>query len=102
MLTLGPVIGAAAITAVEESGSTAQLATFDLNGDVTQAIADGRMLFAVDQQQYTQGYLPVVMLTLYKSNLNTIGGGQPVLTGPGYVTQENAAQVQDLATQGTR
>jgi simple sugar transport system substrate-binding protein len=102
VLTLGPVIGAAAITAVEESGSTAQLATFDLNGDVTQAIADGRMLFAVDQQQYTQGYLPIVMLTLYKSNLNTIGGGQPVLTGPGYVTQENAAQVQDLATQGTR
>jgi simple sugar transport system substrate-binding protein len=102
VLTLGPVIGAVAITAVEESGSTAQLATFDLNGDVTQAIADGRMLFAVDQQQYTQGYLPIVMLTLYKSNLNTIGGGQPVLTGPGYVTQENAAQVQDLATQGTR
>ena len=102
VLTLGPVIGAVAITAVEESGSAAQLATFDLNGDVTQAIADGRMLFAVDQQQYTQGYLPIVMLTLYKSNLNTIGGGQPVLTGPGYVTQENAAQVQDLATQGTR
>jgi simple sugar transport system substrate-binding protein len=102
VLTLGPVIGAVAITAVEESGSSAQLATFDLNGDVTQAIADGRMLFAVDQQQYTQGYLPIVMLTLYKSNLNTVGGGQPVLTGPGYVTQENAAQVQDLATQGTR
>lgn len=102
VLTLGPVIGAVAITAVEESGSTARLATFDLNGDVTQAIADGRMLFAVDQQQYTQGYLPIVMLTLYKSNLNTIGGGQPVLTGPGYVTQENAAQVQDLATAGTR
>jgi len=102
VLTLGPVIGAVAIRAVEESGSSAQLATFDLNGDVTQAIADGRMLFAVDQQQYTQGYLPIVMLTLYKSNLNTIGGGQPVLTGPGYVTRENAAQVQDLATQGTR
>ena len=102
VLTLGPVIGGVAITAVQESGSSAQLATFDLNGDVTQAIADGDMLFAVDQQQYTQGYLPIVMLTLYKSNLNTIGGGQPVLTGPGYVTQENAAQVQDLATQGTR
>lgn len=102
VLTLGPVIGAVAIRAVDESGSAAQLATFDLNGDVTQAIADGNMLFAVDQQQYTQGYLPIVMLTLYESNLNTVGGGQPVLTGPGYVTQENAAQVQDLATQGTR
>lgn len=102
VLTLGPVIGAVAIRAVAESGSSAQLATFDLNGDVTKAIADGAMLFAVDQQQFTQGYLPVVMLTLYKSNLNTIGGGQPVLTGPGFVTQENAAQIQDLAGQGTR
>ena len=38
--------------------------------------------FAVDQQQYLQGYLPVQMLMLYKRNLSTIGGGQPVLTGP--------------------
>ena len=102
VLTLGPVIGSAAIQAVSESGSSAQLATFDLNEEVTQAIQDGQMLFAVDQQQYVQGYLPIVMLTLYKSNLNTIGGGQPVLTGPGFVTQENAADVADLAANGTR
>jgi len=102
VLTLGPVIGAVAIKAVTDSGSSAKLATFDLNADVTQAIADGKMLFAVDQQQFTQGYLPIVMLTLYKSNLNTVGGGQPVLTGPGYVTKDNAAQVKGLAGQGTR
>jgi simple sugar transport system substrate-binding protein len=102
VLTLGPVIGKAAIQALSDAGSTAKLATFDLNGDVTKAIADGKMLFAVDQQQYVQGYLPIVMLTLYKSNLNTIGGGHPVLTGPGYVTKENAAKVQDLAAAGTR
>lgn len=102
VLTLGPVIGAVAIKAVTDAGSSAKLATFDLNADVTQAIADGKMLFAVDQQQFTQGYLPIVMLTLYKSNLNTVGGGQPVLTGPGYVTKDNAAQVKSLAGQGTR
>ncbi|MDN5858733.1 MAG: sugar ABC transporter substrate-binding protein [Pseudonocardia sp.] len=102
VLTLGPVIGAVAIKAVSDSGSPAKLATFDLNADVTQAIADGKMLFAVDQQQYVQGYLPIVMLTLYKSNLNTVGGGQPVLTGPGYVTKDTAAKVKDLAAQGTR
>jgi simple sugar transport system substrate-binding protein len=102
VLTLGPVIGSAAIQALSDAGSSAKLATFDLNADVTQAIADGKMLFAVDQQQYVQGYLPIVMLTLYKSNLNTIGGGHPVLTGPGFVTKENAAKVQDLAKAGTR
>jgi simple sugar transport system substrate-binding protein len=102
VLTLGPVIGKAAITAVSDAGSKAKLATFDLNADVTKAIAAGTMLFAVDQQQFVQGYLPIVMLTLYKSNLNTIGGGHPVLTGPGYVTKDNAAKIQDLAKAGTR
>lgn len=102
VLTLGPVIGKAAIQALSDAGSDAKLATFDLNGDVTKAIADGKMLFAVDQQQYVQGYLPIVMLTLYKSNLNTVGGGHPVLTGPGFVTKENASKVQDLAAAGTR
>lgn len=102
VLTLGPVIGAVAITAVAESGSKAKLATFDLNPDVLAAIRDGKVLFAVDQQQYVQGYLPIVMLTLLKSNLNTIGGGQPVLTGPGYVTKDTAAKVIDLSKAGTR
>jgi simple sugar transport system substrate-binding protein len=59
------------------------------------------MLFAIDQQQYLQGYLPIVLLTLYATNLNTIAN--PVLmTGPGFVTKENAAQVIDLAAAGTR
>jgi simple sugar transport system substrate-binding protein len=102
VLTLNPAIGSVAITAVKDSGSKAKLATFDLNPDVLGAIRDGKVLFAVDQQQYTQGYLPIVMLTLYKSNLNTIGGGQPVLTGPGFVTKDTAAKVIDLAKAGTR
>jgi simple sugar transport system substrate-binding protein len=100
VLTLGPVIGAAALPAVKGTG--VKIGTFDLNADVTKAIEAGDMLFAVDQQQYVQGYLPIVMLTLYKSNLNTIGGGHPVLTGPGFVTKENAAQVEKLAGAGTR
>ena len=76
-------------------GSDAKLGTFDLSGDVVTAIQDGEIEFAVDQQQYLQGYLPVVFLTLYKSNANTVGGGQPVLTGPGFVTKDNAATVAE-------
>jgi len=102
VLALNPGVGAVTVDAVSEAGSTAKVATFDLNADVVQAIKDGKILFAVDQQQYLQGYLPIVFLTLYKMNLNTVGGGLPVLTGPGYVTKENAAQVADLATKGTR
>jgi simple sugar transport system substrate-binding protein len=92
----------AAAEAIASAGSKAKAATFDLSGDVVDAIAAGKLLFAIDQQQYLQGYLPVVMLHLYVGNANTIGGGQPVLTGPGFVTKENAAKVKDLAAKGTR
>ena len=102
VLALNPDIAMAALEAKDTAGSDATLATFDLSGDVVSAIEDGDILFAVDQQQYLQGYLPVVFLTLFNENANTVGGGQPVLTGPGFVTKDNAAQVADLAEAGTR
>ena len=65
------------MAALEELGSLGQMpiATFDLSPDVIQAIIDGNMMFAIDQQQYLQGYLPIVFLKLYHDNLNTVGGG---------------------------
>ena len=39
-----------------------QLATFDISPEVLQAVLDGEILFAIDQQQYLQGYLPIVFL----------------------------------------
>lgn len=102
VLALNPDIAMAAVEAVDTAASEANLATFDLSGDVVSAIEAGDILFAVDQQQYLQGYLPVVFLKLYNSNANTVGGGLPVNTGPGFVTQENAATVAELAQSGTR
>ena len=102
MLALNPDIAIAARDAVKGAGSEAKVATFDLSGDVVKSIEDGEIQFAVDQQQYLQGYLPVVFLALNKRNLNTVGGGQPVLTGPGFVTKDNAATVAKLAQDGTR
>ena len=102
VLALNPDIAIAARDAVKGAGSDAKLATFDLSGDVVKAIKAGEIEFAIDQQQYLQGYLPVEFLYLYKKNLNTVGGGQPVLTGPGFVTKDNAATVEQLAEQGTR
>jgi simple sugar transport system substrate-binding protein len=75
--------------------------TFDVGGAIKE-IQAGRMLFAIDQQQYLQGYLPVVFAMLYVTNLNTVGNGQPVLTGPGIINKANAAQVAQLAKEGTR
>jgi simple sugar transport system substrate-binding protein len=102
VLTLNPDIAVAGRDAVQGSGSEAKLATFDLSGDVVTAIEDGEIEFAVDQQQYLQGYLPVVFLKLFNDNANTVGGGQPVLTGPGFVDKGNASTVKQLAEEGTR
>jgi simple sugar transport system substrate-binding protein len=102
VIALNPDIAEAAKTAIKGAGSSAKLSTFDLSPDVIKDIQAGTIDFAVDQQQYLQGYLPVVLLTLYKKNLNTVGGGQPVLTGPGFVDKANAATVAKLATAGTR
>ena len=88
--------------AVGDAGSQAEVATFDLNQDVIRGIQDGSISFAVDQQQYEQGYLPIVMLKLYAQNLNTVGGGSPVLTGPAIVDAGNVDRIADLATEGTR
>jgi simple sugar transport system substrate-binding protein len=102
VVTLGGQVATVAAQAITDAGSPAKLATFDLNADVAKAVQSGKILFAVDQQPYLQGYLPIVMLTLYKANLNVLGGGQPVLTGPTLVTKDNAAQIEKLAAAGTR
>jgi simple sugar transport system substrate-binding protein len=91
-----------AVTAAHDAGSHAKVATFDLNRDVISGIQGGTIAFAVDQQQYEQGYLPIVMLQLYAKNLNTVGGGQPVLTGPGIVNGGNVGAIAGLASAGTR
>ncbi len=102
VLSLNPGIAVAASQAIAEAKSTATLATFDVSEDVTKLIEDGKILFAVDQQPYSQGYLPVMFLTLQKRNGDVVGGAQPVYSGPGFVTKDNAAEVAKFAKNGTR
>ena len=103
ILTLGPTGATPTIKALQDLNKLGQikLATFDLSSDVLNAIKAGQMLFAIDQQQYEQGYLPIVLLTLYKTNLNTIAN-DILQTGPGFVTKDNVSQVIQLTAQGTR
>jgi simple sugar transport system substrate-binding protein len=103
MLALGPTGAAPALLALQNSGKagSVSLATFDLSPEVLQAIKDGTMLFAIDQQQYMQGYLPIVLFNLYVTNGNMIAN--PILmTGPGFVTAENVDLVMELTEAGTR
>lgn len=103
IMALGPAGATPAIMAVQDAGlsDTVKIATFDLSPEVLQGIQDGTVLFAIDQQQYMQGYLPIVFLTLYQRNGNTVAQ-DIVMTGPGFVDASNVDQVVDLTEAGTR
>lgn len=102
VLTLGGQYAIDGVAAVKDSGSSAKVATFDLSEDVIKDIQAGTILFAVDQQPYVQGFLGVSGLYLKSINGNDIGGGQPINSGPAFITKDNAAAVLKFAKNGTR
>lgn len=102
VLGVGPVITMSALRAGQDLGRDLAIGGFDLTPELLGAIQDGDILFTVDQQQYLQGYLPVLQLFLFATNQNVIGGGLPILTGPGFVTADNAGEVLALSEAGTR
>ncbi|RAV32917.1 sugar ABC transporter substrate-binding protein [Corynebacterium heidelbergense] len=86
----------------EAAGSQAKVATFDTNAELVTAIRNGEVQWAVDQQPYLQGYLAIDSLWLAKRNGSTMGGGQPVFTGPSFVEKSNVDKIADAAKQGLR
>ncbi len=103
ILALGNTAAKPMINVVRQNSQFDDLlmGTFDLSPEILAAVRDGEVLFAIDQQPYMQGYLPIVYVALYLDNLN-VPGGPVVLTGPGMVTQENADEIIELSAQGTR
>ncbi|MEU9050814.1 sugar ABC transporter substrate-binding protein [Streptomyces sp. NPDC048384] len=103
VVALGAPFALTAAQSVDETGSKAKVATFDLNKQLTGAISKGDIEFAVDQQPYLQGYLAIDSLWLYKNNGNYMGGGEaPVLTGPAFVDKTNVEAIDKFAAKGTR
>ncbi|WP_329124996.1 sugar ABC transporter substrate-binding protein [Streptomyces sp. NBC_01465] len=102
VVTLGAPFADAAVQAKETAQSSAEIDTFDLNAAVATALSAGTLGFAVDQQPYLQGYEAVDLIWLYKYNLNVLGGGKPVLTGPQIITKDDAGALQKYTERGTR
>ncbi len=105
-LGVGPVIAMSGLRASDalgkNPGSDFFVGGFDITPELIDSIEGGQVAFTVDQQQYLQGYMPIILMFLEVTNANTLGGGLPILTGPGFVTPENAASVKALVEQGTR
>ena len=127
VLTLGPTSAGPTIKALEKSGRAGKLwmATFDLSDDISKGIKNGTVQFAIDQQPYLQGYIPVAVLATMKE-MNTTDlkkvaeavkanpktkkrfdeyglvpnyGPRHISSGPGFVTKENIAKVEKYAGQ---
>ena len=94
--------GEPSLQAVKDSGMLEQVkvATFDMSANFLQAVADGEAAFAIDQQQFLQGYLPVVFLANH-ARFGLMPGGN-VASGPNLITKDKAGQVVELSAQGIR
>jgi simple sugar transport system substrate-binding protein len=102
IVTLGAPFAPTVLDAISAVGSKAKVGTFDMSPQAITLIQNGKLQWAIDQQPFVEGYEAVDMLWLNLVNGDTVGGGQPVLTGPFFVTKENAAAVAKFAKAGTR
>jgi simple sugar transport system substrate-binding protein len=127
VLTLGPSSAVPTLKALEKMGLKGKIwmATFDLNPEISAGIKDGSVKFAIDQQPYLQGYIPVAVLAIMKQlktkdlpkvvaalkanpkakarfdeyGLTPAYGPRHIGSGPGFVTKENIGKVEKYAGQ---
>jgi simple sugar transport system substrate-binding protein len=100
VLALNSTSGLAAVKGLE--GSRLPIGTFDLGPDVLKAVQAGTLSFAVDQQAYLQGYLPVVFLAERARYGLFPAQGDVIPTGPNFVTRANAAKAIELSARSIR
>jgi simple sugar transport system substrate-binding protein len=104
IFSLGSCCGPAMVAAREQLGDKAKsmhFATIDLGAPVLDALKEGKVDFAIDQQQFLEGYQPVVILGDYlRYAIEPVARFYP--TGPGIVTKANAEKIMDLTAQNYR
>jgi len=98
ILGAGPQASEPSLQHLEDIGRAGDilLGSFDLSQILLDGIANGTVSFAIDQQQYLQGYLGIVTAVLY-TQTGLLTGNEVVLTGPGFVDASNIDQVRALA-----
>ncbi|WP_407333205.1 sugar ABC transporter substrate-binding protein [Enterovibrio sp. 27052020O] len=97
VLTLGPTSAHPTIRALKKNRQLGNIyfGTFDLSGEIAQGIKDGNIQWGIDQQPFLQGYVPVMVLTLF--NRYGVVPANNINSGPGFVTKDNVELVEKLA-----
>jgi simple sugar transport system substrate-binding protein len=127
VLTLGPSSAHPTLKAIAKLGLKGKIfmTTFDLSPEISAAIKDGTVAFAIDQQPYLQGYIPVAVLAIMKQQntqdlakvmaalkdspkakarfeaygLAVVYGARHISSGPGFVTKDSIGTVEKFAGQ---
>lgn len=103
ILTLGPLGAIPIMKLLNEPifDNKIKLATFDFTPEIIDGILKDEIIFALDQQQYLQGYLPVVLINLFIKNKNT-PAYKKLETGPSIINKKNASEILSLSRKGSR
>ena len=103
ILTLGPLGALPIMNLLKDidKKNNIKLATFAFTPEIIDGIMNGHVLFALDAQQYLQGYLPVILMNLYIINRNT-PAYKMLETGPSIINIDNALEVLALSKKGSR
>ncbi|AZS77099.1 sugar ABC transporter substrate-binding protein [Achromobacter spanius] len=130
ILALGPDAAGPTLRLLEKAGLTNKIwfASFDLSDELARAIKAGTVQFAIDQQPFLQGYIPVAVMVAMKADrargaapaesfqaalkanakavarfeeygLTPVYGPRHISSGPGFITQENLSKVEKYAGQ---
>jgi simple sugar transport system substrate-binding protein len=100
VLCTNAVSGLAAVQGL--AGTNVKIGTFDLGPDILRAIQQGKIAFAVDQQAYLQGYLPIEMLAQRARYGLFPAEGDVIATGPHFVTRADAGKAIELSRRSIR
>ncbi|KAI9184429.1 hypothetical protein H9P43_003482 [Blastocladiella emersonii ATCC 22665] len=92
IVTQGTDVVMRAIQVVQNKGRTSSIAiaTFDISADVCTAILQGKILFAIDQQEVLQTFTTVQMLKVYQMTGGMSLATQLLLSGPSVIKLSNA------------
>lgn len=96
VFTLGSGIARDALRAIGDMPGDRRVVvgTIDLSSEVLQQVADGNLMFAIDQQPYLQGYYAIQILAQeLKYGVHPVG---IVKTGPLAITKDDAARTMEI------
>jgi simple sugar transport system substrate-binding protein len=82
------------------AGKDIMIPSIDISPKVLEYIVNGKVMFTLDQQQYMQGYVSVMLMHLHLR----YGLTPPALfpTGPGVITADVVPQLEKLSAAGVR